>query len=268
MEITMKNTLKEMLGINKNALKYIHNRFGYDFNQPFEIFKIEGKFTANSLMKETGHSKGILMVVIKDWLYVCMVHYSNFIIEGDSFKSSLGVYTFILKRYFENARKSNTIAFYIHQDKEYITPPEIKYDPYWFNKSMGELDKSGYNITESRSDLNRRLVKYKSNKRKKEVDALDFSDEIKKLRDNYTKLRESVNSIVYSAESYDDFCFVRDIIDFDFSTLLDDIKYLEECNSKKQFTGIDSAKYEINRISKIIRDKSDILYIYPINYKK
>lgn len=268
METAMKNILKEMLGINKNALKYIHNKFGYDFNQPFEIFKIEGKFTANSLMKETGHSKGILMVVIRDRLYVCMVHYSNFIIEDDSFKCSLDVNTFILKRYFEDARKNNTIAFYIHQDKEYIAPPEIRKEPYWFNKSMDELDKSGYNITESRSDLNRRLVKYKSNKRKKEVDAIDFSDEIKELRDNYTKLKELVNNIVYSAESYDDFRLVRNIIDFNFSTLLDDIKDLEELNSEKLFNSISSVKGEINRISKIIRDKSETLYNCHINNKK
>lgn len=62
LNIVFDNALKELLQCRRKALQFLACCYGYNFQKPFKVTGLLGKFTANSIQKMTGSYDGILLV--------------------------------------------------------------------------------------------------------------------------------------------------------------------------------------------------------------
>ena len=62
LNIIFPDATKELLQCRKKALQYVANNYGYDFQKPFKVTGLLGKFTAKSIEKATGNNSGILLI--------------------------------------------------------------------------------------------------------------------------------------------------------------------------------------------------------------
>lgn len=128
-------TIKELKQDNKAALKYLHDKFSFDFQKPVTIIKEEGKFTANYVSIYL--SKVITPFFPEDYEIVLLIRHYNYsnqldklhavICDGDRFTVDVPrgykyeIDTFYNKRVFETVRKTRTAYYYIiAQKKEYL----------------------------------------------------------------------------------------------------------------------------------------------------
>lgn len=128
-------TIKELKQDNKNALRYLHNGFGLDFQQPFTVVKHDGKFTAksiiNCLSKEIDHFSA------EDYEIVLLIRHYDYngklerqhaaVFDGEKFYIDVprgyndDIDTFYDKGDLEHTRKNKTAyLFVIAQKKEYL----------------------------------------------------------------------------------------------------------------------------------------------------
>ncbi|WP_438848425.1 hypothetical protein [Anaerocaecibacter muris] len=128
-------TIKELKQENKNALRYIHDCYGFDFQKPVTIIKKISKFTAKTIINCL--SKEIDRFPAEDYETVLLIRHYNYCNEldnlhavtcdGDRFTVDVprgykyDVGTFYNKRVFEDVRKTRTAYYYIiAQKKEHL----------------------------------------------------------------------------------------------------------------------------------------------------
>lgn len=128
-------TVKSLLKENRKALQFLHNGYGMDFEKPFFIKKIEGRFTYNSVAKAIGEKldgkyKAVLLIKPEQrWkdsferLHVIDVKLGKF--ERPD-RRRVKTWDFNIDEFFtvgdfEETRKNRTKAVYIiAQSNEYL----------------------------------------------------------------------------------------------------------------------------------------------------
>lgn len=128
-------TIKELKQDSKAALKYLHDKFSFDFEKPVTIIKENGKFTANYVSIYL--SKVITPFFPEDYEIVLLIRHYNYCnqldklhvvaCDGDRFTVDVprgykyDIDTFYNKRVFEEVRKTRTAYYYIiAQKKEHL----------------------------------------------------------------------------------------------------------------------------------------------------
>lgn len=125
-------TIKELKQDNKTALKYLHDKYSFDFQKPVTIIKEEGKFTANYVSIYL--SKVITPFFPEDYEIVLLIRHYNYCnqldklhavsCDGDKFTVDVprgykyNIDTFYNKRVFEEIRKKRTAYYYIIAQKK------------------------------------------------------------------------------------------------------------------------------------------------------
>ena len=249
-------TIKELRQRNENALRYLHDCYGFDFQKPVTIIKQDGKFTANYVSIYL--SKVITPFFPEDYEIVLLIRHYNYCdqldklhavtCDGDRFTVDVprgykyDVDTFYNKRFFEDVRKTRTAYYYIIAQKKihlidkpseyhdlavryqyiptsyekacdgngntYYSRVHIKerhknVEPFEWDvryrrlKTLSEIiDKSGYLTVEYRNKLMNRVRTYKSQKRKNEFLATDYSDVVKALDGIFDDLKTEIANTV------------------------------------------------------------------------
>ena len=121
----MLNNKKELLNIEVNTFRVLHNLYQFDFEKEHKAIKHAGKFTINSLVKTYDlnliDDKIVLLVGnVSGWenyLHLVELGYNN-LIEIETKPHRSGIYNckitdFISKKYFEEARKNENIVVWI-----------------------------------------------------------------------------------------------------------------------------------------------------------
>ena len=187
--------MKELLQCRRKALQFLACCYGYDFQKPFTVTGLLGKFTANSIKKITGSNSGILLVCKGTEVRCVQLNTGKFEIEVPRDKYKYSIDDYYAKYSFEEDRKSGKLGvFIIRQDAKYKR--EVKRTSsssyYYSNSRAAEFDKSGYNITEARQALKYRLNNYKADKQKREVDSISFEADLKEIKEMFQTLKEKL----------------------------------------------------------------------------
>lgn len=185
LNIVFDNALKELLQCRRKALQFIADCYGYDFQKPFKVTGLLGKFTVNSIKKMTGSNNGILLVCKGTEVRCVELNTGKFKVEVPRDKYKYSIDDYYAKYSFEEDRKSGKLGvFIIQQDAEYKREVKRTSNSYYYysDHNSDEFDKSGCNITEARQALKYRLNKYKADKRKERLIRLVMKQISKRLR--------------------------------------------------------------------------------------
>lgn len=131
----MTNTAKHaLLKENKKALQFLHNAHGFDFNNDILIFKINGKFTHNQIIKtiyeniDEKFTAAILIKTTDDYIFNNRLHHAKITLGKFDITRAKEDYKYNMDHFstvgdFEDVRKHKTKAvFVIAQRKELLTP--------------------------------------------------------------------------------------------------------------------------------------------------
>jgi len=254
LKATFQEATKELLSCRKKALNYIHDAYGYDFTKPYKVTGFLGGFTAKSIEKATGSNTGILFVYSKGEMRVCILDKGKFYAKDLRRMYGYNIGTFYCQGDFETERKSgNTAVYLIQQEKQYIgnpKPEERKY--YYVQQHKPEFDKSGYDITEARSELSRRLVNYKTEKRKKEASEINYTQDITDIENSFAELKEAILTRLTKAEITEDYEKIKNVMDYRFVWTVRDIENIKKHANEKSFTSVDSARNKIEEVKRTI----------------
>lgn len=251
-QLVCHNAKQELLQCRKNAFKYIHEAFGYDFTKPYNVTAILGKFTAKSIEKETGCNTGALLVYTRGRLNICELIDGKFNTNSAQRLSNYDVDTFYGKGDFEEIRKSgNAAIFIIQQDKQYIKKSINKSINYSRNNSI-EFDKSGCNLTEIRNEMRRKLIDYKTNKRKKEALEIDFMKDATEISSLYAEFKADILKQLTEAQTPEEYKILTDIMSYKLIWLVRDIEDFTKKAMEKNFSSVESAHNKINEIKETI----------------
>jgi hypothetical protein len=261
LKATFQNATKELLLSRKKALNYIHDVYGFDFTKPYKVTGFLGVFTAKSIEKETGSDTGILLIYSKKEMRVCELNNGKFYAKDLRRIHGYNIDTFYGQGDFETERKSgNTAVYVIQQEKQHIgksKPEERK--SYHYSQRKSELDKSGYDLTEVRAELSRRLANYKTEKRAKEASEIDYTQDITQIENSFTRLKEEVITDFTKAETTEDYERINKIINYEFVWVVRDICNIKKQASEKSFTSVDSARNKIDEVkAKIAKFESKL----------
>lgn len=256
LKATFHNATKELLLSRKKALSYIHDAYGYDFSKPYKVTGFLGGFTAKSIEKETGSDTGILLIYSKKDMKVCELNQGKFNAKDLRRIYNYNIDTFYGQGDFETERKSGTTAIYvIQQEQQYIgkaKPEERRSYSYTSKQSNPELDKSGYDLTEVRAELSRKLRQYKTEKRAREASELDYTQDIIDIEKSFASLKNEVITALTNAKTVNDYDKIRNVIDYKFVWVVRDIEDIKKHANEKSFTSVDSAKNKIEEVKEKI----------------
>ncbi len=246
---------KELLQANRKALKYIAEVHGYDFQRPYKVTGILGKFTAKSIEKIIGSNNALLLMSDNNELYAVKLNYGKFQakdIKG-GYKYNIGY--FYSQGDFEDKRKSGETAVYIiQQDKQYFRKVKEKdrgRTGIYINNRMRYFDE----MTESeiaQYNLKKRLEVYKANKRKAEVQSTDYTAEIIKIEKEFSILKTEIISKLTNANTYEEYKIISDITGHKLVWLVRDIAEFKNNAIKKAFISNKQAQDSINSIHSTI----------------
>ena len=248
------NAKHELLQCRKNALKYIHEDFGYDFTKSYNVTAILGKFTAKSIEKETGSNTGILLAYTRGKLAVCKMIDGKFYAKDIKNIHNYDIDTFYNQGDFEEIRKSgNATVFIIQQESQYIKK-SIKKETYgyYYESSKPEFDKSGCNLTELRNEMRRKLINYKENKRKKEALEIDFMKDIADISNLYADFKANILKYLTDAKTSEEYNILSDIMNYKIVWLVRDIEDITKKAVEKKFSSVESAQNKIIEIKNTI----------------
>lgn len=258
LNIVFDNALKELLQCRRKALQFIADCYGYDFQKPFTVTGLLGKFTANSIKKTTGSNSGILLVC--KGTEVCCVELSTGKFEvkipRDKYKYSIAEY--YTKGNFEEDRKSGKLGvFIIQQDTEYKRKVKRTSSSYYYynNSSLDEFDKSGCNITETRQALKYRLNKYKADKRKREVDSISYEADLKEIKKMFQTLKEKLLVKLSEAKTGEEYSSIENIFNYRFVWMVRDIENFETNVTQNKFRTVKEATDDIKSLKEQIEVK-------------
>lgn len=260
LNIVFDNSLKELLQCRRKALQFLACCYGYDFQKPFKVTGLLGKFTANSIKKITGNNSGILLVCKGTEVRCVELNAGKFEIEAPRDKYKYLIDDYYAKYNFEEDRKSGKLGvFIIQQDAKYKREVKRTSSSYYCyrNRSSDEFDKSGCNITETREALYYRLRKYKDDKRKKEVDAISYEEDLKEIKEMFSKLKAKLVLKLNEANTYEEYSRLENVFDYYFVWMVRDIEILEKKVTQNKFNTIKEATDSIaslkEKITKIMR---------------
>lgn len=260
LNIVFDNALKELLQCRRKALQFLACCYGYDFQKPFKVTGLLGKFTANSIKKITGNNSGILLVCKGTEVRCVELNAGKFEIEAPRDKYKYLIDDYYAKYNFEEDRKSGKLGvFIIQQDAKYKREVKRTSSSYYCyrNRSSDEFDKSGCNITETREALYYRLRKYKDDKRKKEVDAISYEEDLKEIKEMFSKLKAKLVLKLNEANTYEEYSRLENVFDYYFVWMVRDIEILEKKVTQNKFNTIKEATDSIaslkEKITKIMR---------------
>jgi hypothetical protein len=254
LKVTFQNATKELLLSRKKALTYIHDVYGYDFTEPYKVTGFLGGFTANSIEKATGSNTGILLIYSKRDMKVCVLDRGKFCAKDLRRISNYSIDTFYGQGDFETERKSGTTAVYlIQQEKQYIGKPKPKERKFYYSQQRKpEFDKSGYDVTEARNELSRRLANYKTEKRSKEASKVDYTQDITEIENSFAELKEDILTRLTKAETAEDYEKIKNVMDYRFVWVVRDIENIKKHANEKSFTSVESAKNKIKEVKETI----------------
>lgn len=254
LNIIFPDATKELLQCRKKALQYVANNYGYDFQKPFKVTGLLGKFTAKSIEKATGNNSGILLICSGSDVKCVRLNKGYFDIDVKNEYGYL-IDTYYLKRGFEKNRKSGELGiFIVQQEDEYkraVKVPSINS----YSSNRDEFDKSGCNITKTRKQLDSRLCAYKTDKRKREVDAISYESELKNIKEMFSKLKSELILKLSKTETVDEYEKIRDVFDYTFVLIVKRIKSLENKIIQNGFCSIKEATDSITILKNDITDK-------------
>lgn len=259
LNIVFDNALKELLQCRRKALQFLACCYGYDFQKPFKVTGLLGKFTANSIQKMTGSYDGILLVCKGTEVRCVELNTGKFEVDVPRDKYKYSIDDYYAKYSFEEDRKSGKLGvFIIQQDAEYKRKVKRTSNSYYYNNSSSdEFDKSGCNITETRQALKYRLNKYKADKRKREVDSISYEADLKEIKEMFQILKEKLLVKLSEAKTSEDYKNIENIFDYRFVWMVGDIEKLEKKVTQNKFNTIKEATDSITslkeKIAKIMR---------------
>ena len=250
LNIVFDNALKELLQCRRKALQFLACCYGYDFQKPFKVTGLLGKFTANSIQKMTGSYDGILLVCKGTEVRCVELNTGKFEVEipRDKYKYSIDEY--YRKCDFEEDRKSGKLGvFIIQQDTEYKREVKRTSSSYYYysnsNSDEDEFDKSGCNITETRRALKYRLNSYKADKRKREVDSISYEADLKEIKEMFQTLKEKLLVKLSEAKTTDEYRSIEDVFDYTFVWMVRDIEKFETKVMQNKFRTVKEATDDI-----------------------
>lgn len=258
LNIVFDNALKELLQCRRKALQFLACCYGYDFQKPFRVTGLLGKFTANSIQKMTGSYDGILLVCKGTEVRCVELNTGKFEIEipRDKYKYSIAEY--YRKSDFEEDRKSGKLGvFIIQQDAKYKREVKRTSSSYYYygNSNSDEFDKSGCNITETRRALKYRLNTYKADKRKREVDSISYETDLKEIKEMFQTLKEKLLVKLSEAKTSEDYRDIENIFDYRFVRMVSDIEKFENKVTQNNFRTIKEATDNIKSLKEQIEVK-------------
>lgn len=249
---------KELLQCRRNALQWVHEVYGYDFTKPCKITAILGNFTANNIKKITGSNTGILLMGVEDSVKPVELNNGSFTIP-DKRLYEYNIDHFYIKGGFEKARKSGEAATYIiQQDKEYIKT-QIKSIPQYSDNNKNVFDKSGCNLTEIHTELQRRLKTYKTKKRAEEVSKIDYSQDIINIDNSFNNFKSELIEKLLMATDQKEYNKISNVSGYKLSWLVGDIQNFKEKVLNNNLSSINNTKEKIKDIQAKIKGLMDII---------
>lgn len=157
--------------------------------------------------------------------------------------------TFYAQVEFETMRKSgNTAMYFIQQEQKYIGNPKQKERIYYSHGRKPEYDKSGCNLTEKRDNLNRKLTKYKAEKRAKEAAEVDYRQDIIAILNSFTELKAEIITCLAEAKTSSDYEKLNNATNYNLTRLVRKIEKVKKYAENKCFTSVDSASNMIEDV--------------------
>lgn len=259
LNIVFDNALKELLQCRRKALQFLACCYGYDFQKPFTVTGLLGKFTANSIKKITGSNSGILLVCKGTEVCCVELNTGKFEIEVPRDKYKYLIDDYYAKYNFEEDRKSGKLGvFIIQQDAKYKRGVERTYSSsyYYNNSSSDEFDKSGYNITEARQALKYRLNNYKADKRKREVDSISYEADLKEIKEMFQILKKKLVLRLSEAKTSGDYKNIESVFDYSFIWMVRDMEDFETKVMQNNFRTVEEATGSITDLKEQIANKT------------
>lgn len=257
LNIVFDNALKELLRCRSKALQFLACCYGYDFQKPFKVTALLGKFTVNSIKKITGSNSGILLVCKGTEVRCVELNTGRFGIEVPRDKYKYLIDDYCVKYDFEADRKSGKLGvFIIQQDAKYKREAKRTSSfSYYGNSSSDEFDKSGCNITETRRELRYRLNNYKADKRKREVDSISYEADLKEIKKMFQTLKEKLLVKLSEAKTSKDYKNIENIFDYRFAWMVKDIENFETNVTQNKFRTVKEATDDIAGLKEQIAKK-------------
>lgn len=258
LNITFDNALKELLQCRRKALQFLACCYDYDFQKPFKVTGLLGKFTANSIQKMTGSYDGILLVCKGTEVCCVELNKGKFEVEIPRDKYKYSIYDYYTKYSFEKDRKSGKLGvFIIQQDAKYKR--EVKRTSsssyYYSNSRSAEFDKSGYNITEAREALKYRLNNYKADKRKREVDSISYEADLKEIKEMFQILKKKLILRLSEAKTSKDYKNIESVFNYSFTWMVKDMENFETKVMQNKFRTVKEATDSITDLKEKIKEK-------------
>lgn len=258
LNIVFDNALKELLQCRRKALQFLACCYGYDFQKPFTVTGLLGKFTKNSIKKITGSNSGILLVCKGTEVRCVELNTGKFEIEVPRGKYKYSIDDYYAKYSFEEDRKSGKLGvFIIQQDAKYKR--EVKrissFSYYYSNSSSDEFDKSGYNITEARQALKYRLNNYKADKRKREVDSISYEADLKEIKEMFQILKKKLVLRLSEAKTSEDYKNIESVFNYSFTWMVRDMENFETKVTQNNFSTVEEATNSITNLKEKIKEK-------------
>jgi hypothetical protein len=246
---------KELLQANPKALKYIAEVFSYDFQKPYKIIGILGKFTANSIEKITGSTRALLFITNDDDLNIVKLNNGKFEAKDLKGGHNYNISNFYSQGDFEEKRKSGKTATYIvQQDKQYhrkIKEKNTGRTGIYVNNRMKYFDEMSESEI-AQINLKKRLEIYKADQRKNEVQATDYTTEIMKIDSEFITLKTEIISRLMNANIYEEYEMLSKVINYKLAWLVRDIAKFKNSAITKDFTSNKQAQDSINSINSVI----------------
>jgi hypothetical protein len=246
---------KELLQVNKKALKYISEVFGYDFQKPHKIIGILGKFTANSIEKITGDSNALLLITDDDDMNIVKLNNGKFEANGLKNNYTYHIDTFYGQGDFEAKRKSGKTATYIiQQDKQYLRKIKEKSTGrtgIYVNNKMKYFDEMSESEI-AQINLKKRLEIYKADKRKNEAQIVDYTTDINTIENEFKALKIEIISRLTNAITCEEYEVISKVTGYKLASIVRDITRFKNDAINKKFTSVKQAQDTINNISSAI----------------
>lgn len=258
LNIVFDNALKELLQCRRKALQFIACCYGYDFQKPFTVTGLLGKFTANSIKKITGSNNGILLVCKGTEVCCVELNTGKFEVEVPREKYKYSIDDYYAKYNFEKDRKSGKLGvFIIQQDAKYKRGVKRTYSSsyYYSNSSLDEFDKSGYNITEARQALKYRLDNYKADKWKREVDSISYEADLKEIKEMFQILKKKLVLRLSEAKTSEDYKNIGSVFNYSFTWMVRDMEDFETKVMQNKFRTVKEATNSIANLKEKIKEK-------------
>lgn len=246
---------KELLQVNRKALKYIAEVHGYDFQKPYKVTGILGNFTARSIEKTTGSNNALLLMSDDNELRAVKLNHGKFQAKDIKGGYEYNIDHFYSQGDFENKRKSGKTAVYIiQQDQQYFRKIKEKSNGrsngrtlVYINNRMKYFDEMSESEL-AQMKLKERLKIYKANKRKAEAQATDYTKEIITIDNEFNKLKTEIILRLTNAVTQADYKKIFNVTNYRLSWLVRDIEEFKNKAKTKSFMSNKQAQDLINSI--------------------